>query len=44
VLLADPSGYGRILRDASGVKVLGIVEHKDATRPSSAPSARSTPA
>ncbi|MCK6424527.1 MAG: bifunctional UDP-N-acetylglucosamine diphosphorylase/glucosamine-1-phosphate N-acetyltransferase GlmU [Burkholderiaceae bacterium] len=31
VLLADPSGYGRILRDASGERVLAIVEHKDAT-------------
>ncbi|MBP8143943.1 bifunctional UDP-N-acetylglucosamine diphosphorylase/glucosamine-1-phosphate N-acetyltransferase GlmU [Pseudorhodoferax sp.] len=30
VLLADPSGYGRILRDASG-GVLGIREHKDAS-------------
>ncbi|HET8869940.1 MAG TPA: bifunctional UDP-N-acetylglucosamine diphosphorylase/glucosamine-1-phosphate N-acetyltransferase GlmU [Aquabacterium sp.] len=29
--LPDPTGYGRIVRDASGVKVLGIVEHKDAT-------------
>ena len=27
--LADPSGYGRILRD--GERVLGIVEHKDAS-------------
>ncbi len=26
---ADPSGYGRIVRDAAG-RVLGIVEHKDA--------------
>lgn len=26
----DPTGYGRILRDASGEQVLGIVEHKDA--------------
>ncbi len=29
VKLADPSGYGRIVRDAAG-RVLGIVEHKDA--------------
>lgn len=29
--LADPTGYGRIVRDASGEKVLAIVEHKDAT-------------
>ncbi len=28
--LADPSGYGRIVRAAEG-QVLGIVEHKDAT-------------
>ena len=28
--LADPSGYGRIIRDAAG-KVLRIVEHKDAS-------------
>ncbi|MEW6703380.1 MAG: bifunctional UDP-N-acetylglucosamine diphosphorylase/glucosamine-1-phosphate N-acetyltransferase GlmU [Pseudomonadota bacterium] len=28
--LDDPSGYGRIVRDAAGA-VLGIVEHKDAT-------------
>lgn len=28
--LADPSGYGRILRDASGA-LTGVVEHKDAT-------------
>lgn len=28
-LLADPTGYGRIVRDASG-KVCAIVEHKDA--------------
>jgi bifunctional UDP-N-acetylglucosamine pyrophosphorylase/glucosamine-1-phosphate N-acetyltransferase len=27
---ADPSGYGRILRDAAG-RVRGIVEHRDAT-------------
>lgn len=30
VNLADPTGYGRIVRDASG-KVSAIVEHKDAT-------------
>ncbi|MDO9005652.1 MAG: bifunctional UDP-N-acetylglucosamine diphosphorylase/glucosamine-1-phosphate N-acetyltransferase GlmU [Aquabacterium sp.] len=29
--LPDPTGYGRIVRDASGQKVLAIVEHKDAT-------------
>jgi bifunctional UDP-N-acetylglucosamine pyrophosphorylase / glucosamine-1-phosphate N-acetyltransferase len=29
-LLADPTGYGRILRDTDG-SVAGIVEHKDAT-------------
>jgi len=29
ITLADPSGYGRILRD--GERVLGIVEHKDAS-------------
>ena len=29
--LPDPTGYGRIVRDASGLKVLGIVEHKDAS-------------
>lgn len=28
--LDDPTGYGRILRDAEG-RVVGIVEHKDAT-------------
>ena len=28
--VADPTGYGRIVRDGSGV-VTGIVEHKDAT-------------
>lgn len=38
----DATGYGRIVRDADGA-VTAIVEHKDAT-PSSAPSARSTPA
>jgi bifunctional UDP-N-acetylglucosamine pyrophosphorylase / glucosamine-1-phosphate N-acetyltransferase len=30
VALADPSGYGRILRDAAGA-ITGIVEHKDAS-------------
>ncbi|WP_150804989.1 bifunctional UDP-N-acetylglucosamine diphosphorylase/glucosamine-1-phosphate N-acetyltransferase GlmU [Pseudomonas fluorescens] len=30
VTLADPTGYGRIVRDADG-KVAAIVEHKDAT-------------
>ncbi|MCO6786683.1 NTP transferase domain-containing protein, partial [Pseudomonas aeruginosa] len=30
VELADPSGYGRIVRDASGA-VTAIVEHKDAS-------------
>ena len=29
--LADPSGYGRIVRSADGQRVLGIVEHKDAS-------------
>ena len=29
--LPDPSGYGRIVRDDSGARVLGIVEHKDAS-------------
>jgi len=28
--LANPSGYGRIVRDAAG-QIIGIVEHKDAT-------------
>ena len=31
ITLADPTGYGRIVRDASGERVLAIVEHKDAT-------------
>ncbi len=30
VNLEDPAGYGRIIRDADG-RILGIVEHKDAT-------------
>jgi bifunctional UDP-N-acetylglucosamine pyrophosphorylase/glucosamine-1-phosphate N-acetyltransferase len=29
--LADPTGYGRIVRDASGQRVLAIIEHKDAS-------------
>jgi len=29
--LADATGYGRIVRDASGQQVLAIVEHKDAS-------------
>lgn len=29
--LPDPTGYGRIVRDPSGEKVLAIVEHKDAS-------------
>lgn len=29
--LEDPTGYGRVIRDASGQNVLKIVEHKDAT-------------
>ena len=28
---ADPTGYGRIVRDAAGEQVLAIVEHKDAS-------------
>jgi bifunctional UDP-N-acetylglucosamine pyrophosphorylase/glucosamine-1-phosphate N-acetyltransferase len=31
IALADPTGYGRIVRDASGERVLAIVEHKDAS-------------
>ncbi|WP_280154069.1 bifunctional UDP-N-acetylglucosamine diphosphorylase/glucosamine-1-phosphate N-acetyltransferase GlmU [Piscinibacter sp. XHJ-5] len=31
VALGDASGYGRVVRDAAGNEVLGIVEHKDAT-------------
>ena len=31
IRLDDPTGYGRIVRDETGVKVLAIVEHKDAT-------------
>ncbi|GAB4401855.1 MAG: bifunctional UDP-N-acetylglucosamine diphosphorylase/glucosamine-1-phosphate N-acetyltransferase GlmU [Rhodoferax sp.] len=27
----DPTGYGRIVRDATGAQVLAIVEHKDAS-------------
>lgn len=30
--LADPTGYGRVLRDDSG-SLLGVVEHKDADEP-----------
>ena len=41
--VADPTGYGRILRDADG-DVAGIVEHKDADDGAAARSARSTPA
>jgi bifunctional UDP-N-acetylglucosamine pyrophosphorylase / glucosamine-1-phosphate N-acetyltransferase len=29
--LPDPTGYGRIVRDQTGQKVLAIVEHKDAS-------------
>jgi bifunctional UDP-N-acetylglucosamine pyrophosphorylase/glucosamine-1-phosphate N-acetyltransferase len=29
--MSDPSGYGRIVRESSGGKVLAIVEHKDAS-------------
>lgn len=29
--LPDPTGYGRIVRDETGQKVLAIVEHKDAS-------------
>lgn len=29
--IADPTGYGRIIRSEDGQSVLGIVEHKDAT-------------
>jgi len=31
VVLQDATGYGRIVRDASGERVLAIVEHKDAS-------------
>ncbi|WP_290867371.1 bifunctional UDP-N-acetylglucosamine diphosphorylase/glucosamine-1-phosphate N-acetyltransferase GlmU [Aquabacterium sp.] len=31
ITLADATGYGRIVRDASGEQVLAIVEHKDAS-------------
>ena len=30
--LDDPTGYGRIVRDPSGQRVLAIVEHKDASQ------------
>ncbi|MDQ3887153.1 MAG: bifunctional UDP-N-acetylglucosamine diphosphorylase/glucosamine-1-phosphate N-acetyltransferase GlmU [Actinomycetota bacterium] len=30
--VSDPTGYGRIVRDADG-EVIGIVEHRDATEP-----------
>jgi bifunctional UDP-N-acetylglucosamine pyrophosphorylase/glucosamine-1-phosphate N-acetyltransferase len=30
-LLDDPSGYGRVVRDAAGRKVVAIVEDKDCT-------------
>ncbi len=30
IILADPTGFGRIVRDPQG-KIVGIVEHKDAT-------------
>ena len=30
--LGDPSGYGRIVRDGDGQRVLAIVEHKDASQ------------
>ncbi len=39
----DPTGYGRVLRDARTGQVLAIVEQKDATR-ARAPSRRSTAA
>jgi bifunctional UDP-N-acetylglucosamine pyrophosphorylase/glucosamine-1-phosphate N-acetyltransferase len=39
-VVANPHGYGRVLRDESG-QVTGIVEQKDATR-SRQPSPRST--
>jgi len=42
VMLPDPTGYGRIVRDGAG-NVVRIVEHKDAT-PRSAPSTSRTPA
>ena len=46
VVLADPSGYGRIIRERRrrSADDQRIVEHKDATPGSSAASARSTPA
>ena len=31
IQLSDPTGYGRIVRDASGAQVLAIVEQKDAS-------------
>ncbi|TBO31218.1 UDP-N-acetylglucosamine diphosphorylase/glucosamine-1-phosphate N-acetyltransferase [Aquabacterium lacunae] len=31
ITLADPTGYGRIVRTPDGAQVLAIVEHKDAT-------------
>ena len=31
IRLEDPTGYGRIVRDGWGEKVMAIVEHKDAT-------------
>ncbi len=31
IRLADPTGYGRIVRDASGQQILSIVEQKDAS-------------
>ena len=31
ITLANPTGYGRIVRDARGEQVLAIVEHKDAS-------------
>ena len=41
--LADPTGYGRVLRETDGT-VTRIVEQADATRGAAARSARSTPA
>ena len=31
ITLPDPTGYGRIVRNAAGDQVLAIVEHKDAS-------------